>query len=340
MRGEPSQSLFEYVATEWTDAGNQYVYAKVELQPVDEVRLVQIPLSHVVLSLDQPIAVPREEDASPLAFLLWLDNERFGSLVVELLLEVFGVGWQDPGLWEEVVLVWYDCLHVGQVPCEQILSGNHVSSRQMIDSLVGLHFHDESGLDGPVDPPNVPLVLVFSHHSEVHFLGTFDQLVVVLTIVTVDGESVLMHILRIAILRLAHQFTRGVVLHVKHVLSGHLDARVLLILQTTVLLCDSFLLSRRLLGRLATRFALSLRLWRPFRLLLLDLHVALVPQLLIPDLVDYKLEVIRIPFLLQRHFGISVHGGNGCRMSALPLVHSRTHLSSVRGGLGLECRVG
>lgn len=54
---------------------------------------MQIPLSHIVLSLNDPVAVARQKDAFSLALRFRLDYEGFGPLVVELVLETFRIGW-------------------------------------------------------------------------------------------------------------------------------------------------------------------------------------------------------------------------------------------------------
>ena len=80
-----------------------------------------------MLALNEPIAITREKDAATLTLLLRLDYESLRTLLVELLLEAFGVGRQDPSLRKEVKLVRQHSLHVAQVLREQILARNHVA---------------------------------------------------------------------------------------------------------------------------------------------------------------------------------------------------------------------
>lgn len=109
---EPCQAFFVYEAAERIDAGHEHVYSQVKFETVYEVGFVQVFLGNIVLSLYQPVAVSRQENASSLAVLFGLHDEGFGSLAVELLFETFGVCGQDPSLREEVVIVRQYCLHV------------------------------------------------------------------------------------------------------------------------------------------------------------------------------------------------------------------------------------
>ena len=68
-----------------------------------------------MLALNEPIAITREKDAATLTLLLRLDYESLRTLLVELLLEAFGVSRQDPRLRKEVKLVRQHSLHVAQV---------------------------------------------------------------------------------------------------------------------------------------------------------------------------------------------------------------------------------
>ena len=90
---KPGQSLLVDVASQRIDASYQNVYPQIEFEPVNKVRFVQISLRYVVLSLDEPITVSGQENASTLALLFRFYDESLSSFVVELLLEIFRVSW-------------------------------------------------------------------------------------------------------------------------------------------------------------------------------------------------------------------------------------------------------
>jgi len=73
---------------------------------------VEVPLSDVVLTLDNPVAIPREEDTLALTLRFRLDNKSFGPFLVELFPKVLRIGRQDPSLWEEIILSGEVLLHV------------------------------------------------------------------------------------------------------------------------------------------------------------------------------------------------------------------------------------
>ena len=52
---------------------------------------MQVPLGHIVLSMDHPVAIPRQEYTLALALRLWLDDEGLSSLTIELLFETLGI---------------------------------------------------------------------------------------------------------------------------------------------------------------------------------------------------------------------------------------------------------
>ena len=66
---------------------------------------MEVPLCHVVLSLDQPVAIPRQEDSFSLALGLRLDDESLRPLAIEILLETFSVCRKYPSLGKEIVIV-------------------------------------------------------------------------------------------------------------------------------------------------------------------------------------------------------------------------------------------
>ena len=53
---------------------------------------MEVPLCNIVLTWLEPIEIPCQEYSFALAPCLWLDNERLGLSVVELILELLDVG--------------------------------------------------------------------------------------------------------------------------------------------------------------------------------------------------------------------------------------------------------
>ena len=129
------------------------------------------------------------------------------------------------------------------------------------------------------------------------------------------------------------------------VLLSHGNQRVIICIKTGAPFGDSFLLTRWLLSSETTRFSLMLWQWWLILLLLplnylliIRLSSLLLPlcHLLLTNLVDNKLKIVRIPILLRllRHFGSCMHSRNGSgevTLQALPDL--RTSLSRERIGI-------
>ena len=121
---------------------------------------MQILLSHIVLSLLDPLIVPGQKDPNTLAIVLWFDDEGLRPLTVELLLEALGVRWQYPSLREEIIIFWHCFLHHVEIPRQQVLPCKVLNRWQMVSSLVPLHLVDKCWQNGPINPPNVPVLLL------------------------------------------------------------------------------------------------------------------------------------------------------------------------------------
>ena len=105
---------------------------------------MHVPLNYVLFSgfhVDLFI-VPRQVDAPALACSYWLNDKSFGFLVSELLLEISGVRWQNPRFWEKVILIKEYLLHPFQIPAQQMLVGQILHPRVVVDPLVSLHLLD------------------------------------------------------------------------------------------------------------------------------------------------------------------------------------------------------
>jgi hypothetical protein len=68
-----------------------------------------------MLTLDNPVTIPRKEYSFALALGLWLDYECFCSFVVELVFKALRISWQYPRLWKEIKLIGQHLLHIRQI---------------------------------------------------------------------------------------------------------------------------------------------------------------------------------------------------------------------------------
>ena len=80
---------------------------------------MQVPLSNIVLVIStwvtDPIITSGEENTITLALVIRLDDVSLGPSTIKLVFEFLGVRWDDPGLWEKVILIWQRFLHQVQV---------------------------------------------------------------------------------------------------------------------------------------------------------------------------------------------------------------------------------
>ena len=105
LRSKPGKALFVDETSKRRDAGYKNVNSKIEFQALDEVRLVEILLSDIMLVWLDPLKVSSQEDAVALAFEIWLDDESFSPFRSELHFEAGCIIWEDPSLREKVILV-------------------------------------------------------------------------------------------------------------------------------------------------------------------------------------------------------------------------------------------
>lgn len=74
--------------------------------------------NEVLICILHPVESSSEENTLTLAACLWLDNKRFGFLVIELKLEILGVLRQYPCGWEEIIIFRAFALHGLQISSE------------------------------------------------------------------------------------------------------------------------------------------------------------------------------------------------------------------------------
>ena len=108
-------------------------------------------------------------------------------------------------------------MHVCQVSRKEVFPCQHITSWQMIYSLVGLHFEQERGENGTVYPPDVPVFFLVSRQTEICFVGTILQNLI-LCIQDVYHERPLILVDLIGISLLPHKFTT-LIIHSLHFLS-------------------------------------------------------------------------------------------------------------------------
>ena len=185
---EPRQTLFIEKDSKRDHRSDQHIDPQVELQVVQQERLVEIALRYIVLASLVPIEVAGEEDTLALTARLGLDNEGLCLSLIELFPEGLDVGRKEPGLREEVVLFRKVPLHGDEVLSEQVLAGQSIHARIMVGSLIAFHLDEEGWDRGPIDEPDVPVFFLVDAGPKVDFLGHLvDQLI--LRVGDVDDEG-------------------------------------------------------------------------------------------------------------------------------------------------------
>jgi hypothetical protein len=123
-----------------------------------------------VLSSLHPLIVPSQEYPFSLATCFRLYDESLSFLIIELYFKVFAVLGQEPCLGEEVILAGNYLLHAHEVLRKQVLPCETVHPWEVVGSLVVLHLHEEVGRDWPVQPPNVPVLLLIVAERIIQFI--------------------------------------------------------------------------------------------------------------------------------------------------------------------------
>jgi len=170
--GKPGQSFLVNPDAQGRDRCNQNVDSQVELKAINQVRLVQVPLAHVVLVGHDPVVVAGQENAAALAAILRLDDEGFGLALVELLLEELGLAGQQPRFREELEVCLEVILECQQVLRQKVFPGHRVAPRKVISPLVALHLLHEGRKHAAVNEPDIPVLFpsLVVRQSQVAFL--------------------------------------------------------------------------------------------------------------------------------------------------------------------------
>ena len=106
--GEASDALFEHEDSKRLDTVDEAVDPEIELEVVDQIWFVHVPLGDLLVPrFEVDIFEPScEVNAFSLAHVDRFYDEGLGFLFVELGLEIIGIGWQHPCLWEKVEVVF------------------------------------------------------------------------------------------------------------------------------------------------------------------------------------------------------------------------------------------
>mmetsp|Transcript_33085 Transcript_33085/g.87842 ORF Transcript_33085/g.87842 Transcript_33085/m.87842 type:complete len:263 (-) Transcript_33085:9-797(-) len=127
LSAEPGKTLLVKIATERIHRGNEDIQTKVEFEPVEQQRPVNVALNDVAVARLYPILLSAslEKDASSLRSPVGLHDEGFGLLLPHLRVEVLIVLWQHPGPGEE----------------GEVRSGGHASEavKQTVQRLLVAH---------------------------------------------------------------------------------------------------------------------------------------------------------------------------------------------------------
>lgn len=89
---ESSETFFVNEGSQRIDSCHQNVNSEVKLQSIDQIRLVQVFLSYVVLTLDHPLVASSKENPFTLTKVFRLYYKSFGPLISELIFETFRIG--------------------------------------------------------------------------------------------------------------------------------------------------------------------------------------------------------------------------------------------------------
>lgn len=117
LSGEPGQSFAVDIHSKRVAARDEDVHPQIELQPVNQERLLQVFLHHIVLSEGEVLNALTQKDASALAARLGLGDHHHVLLLLHELAEIIEFRGQYPGPGIEVVVVWKGLGHFDEVSC-------------------------------------------------------------------------------------------------------------------------------------------------------------------------------------------------------------------------------
>ena len=165
-RCESAQAFLVEEDAKGVHSTQQHINAQIKLQFVYQEWLMEISLDYVVLIWIEVFQAPRQENTATLCCGLGLGDESLAigfpslfGLISELLLKFTKLCWQQPGLWEKLVLFWKNSRHSLQISRQVIFTREGIHAREVIDSLVGLHSIQFVNLHCSVGPEKVPLVM-------------------------------------------------------------------------------------------------------------------------------------------------------------------------------------
>ena len=128
---------------------------------------MKIALADVVLILLNPIMVPCQKDTFALTGVLRFNDKCFSFALIELLLELFQITWQQPCFREELIVLRKVLLHRQQILSKQILPGHCLHRWKVVRSLVRLHLCEKLWHDRPIYEPDVPIFLLLSRGPKI-----------------------------------------------------------------------------------------------------------------------------------------------------------------------------
>mmetsp|Transcript_11231 Transcript_11231/g.42042 ORF Transcript_11231/g.42042 Transcript_11231/m.42042 type:complete len:209 (+) Transcript_11231:1412-2038(+) len=127
------QSLIENVHAEWIHRTHQHIDSQVEFVSVQKVGITNVVLYNCIPMLVCLCFVLCENDASALAPIARLDDKH--AVLCTRLHEIREFVRQNPGVWEESILLGETLLHAFQVFCHGNLTANGIHPRKVIDNL-------------------------------------------------------------------------------------------------------------------------------------------------------------------------------------------------------------
>lgn len=129
---------------------------------------MEVPLRHILIALLQihVFYSSDEENAFTLTQMHWFHDESLIVLFfVELLPEIIHLLREDPGLREEIIVVWEHFSHSHEISTEIILSSQLIHPRIVINALVWLQFGELFGCcPGYIAPVYIPIAILIVHH--------------------------------------------------------------------------------------------------------------------------------------------------------------------------------
>ena len=134
------QPFFIDEYAQWVYACDQHINSKVELQIIDQVRLMEITLGYVVLPWLDKVVSSGEKYSLALTHGFRFNYERFGPSGVKLFFKAFQVSWEHPSLGEKLIFIRVELLHSEQIFGQKVLSSQCIHAWEMVSSLVILHF--------------------------------------------------------------------------------------------------------------------------------------------------------------------------------------------------------